>query len=273
MGLARIALRVETDKASLKRVLLDAFGGLSQMHLSTRVLAGECSVNGAVERQWGKKLRLGDMVEIVIDVDAATARRAEAIPLTIIHEDDDVVAIDKAAGMLVHPTKHVKQGTVANAMTHHLGGARFWFPHRLDRETSGVLLVCKTATALREVEQAWRSGAVEKVYVARVAGTPRSQRMDAPIGRHGDEKPEWAVRADGKPAVSELTVIADSLVELRPITGRTNQLRVHCAWLGHPIVGDTLYGGPPADRLYLHAEKLRVARWDLLAQKREAWRD
>ncbi len=246
---------------SLKRFLPARLPTFSAMYLAKCVLAGQCRVDGEV-RPWGFRVRPGESVELEIDPGAATGRTAENIPLEVLFETDELLAIAKPTGMLVHPTKHVKTGTLANALSHYLP-QRFWFPHRLDRETSGVLLVAKTQRALGVVNRAWARGEIFKTYLAVVDGIIQEDRLsiDAPIDRDGEMKPEWGVRPDGKPSQSILTVekrlaSGRTLVRLEPITGRTNQLRIHCAHIGHPIVGDTLYGAGPDRRLFLHALRL-----------------
>lgn len=246
---------------SLKRFLPARLPGFTSMYLAKCVLAGQCRVNGAV-RQWGFRVRPGENVDMEIDPDAATGRRAENIPLKIVFENEELLAVHKPAGMLVHPTKHVKSGTLSNALAYYLP-QRFWFPHRLDRDTSGVLLVAKTDRALAILVRAWQRGEVHKTYLAVVDGEVIEDdiRIDAPIGRDGNSKPEWGVREGGKQALSLLHVVkrlasGRTLVRLTPITGRTNQLRIHCAHIGHPIVGDALYGRGPDQRLYLHALSL-----------------
>ncbi len=231
------------------------------MYLGSRVLQGLCTVNG--ERgEWGRKLRGGEVVTIEVDLEAAQARRPEALPLRVLWEDEEVVAVEKAAGMLVHPTKHTKSGTLANALAHYLGGGRFWFVHRLDRETSGVMAVAKTAAAAGRLGREWEARRVSKRYVALLEGLVDADEMtiEAPIGRDAGRRPQWAVDERGKSATSRLRVKRRAggmtLVEMEPITGRTNQLRLHAAHVGHPIHGDELYGGRAAARLCLHAERL-----------------
>jgi len=234
------------------------------MYLRGRVYQGLCAVDGVVVENWGRKLRAGQVVAIDVDLEAATSRRAEEIALDVLFEDGDIVVVNKPAGMLVHPTMHVKTGTVANALAWHLKGARFWFPHRLDKETSGVLVVAKTEASLRVLTRAWTGGRVSKEYVALVEGVVaiHSLEVDAPIGRDALFKPAWGVRADGKPALSRVSVLerldARTLVKLEPVTGRTNQLRIHCAHVGHPVVGDRIYG-LGGERMYLHA---RCLEWE-----------
>ena len=250
------------ERLSVKSFLTLRLSGLSQMYLWGRVYRGLCSVDGVVVENWGRKVRAGQLVRIDVDLEAATARRPEEIPLAVLFEDEGMLVVNKAAGMLVHPTMHVKSGTLANALAWYLKGGRFWFPHRLDRETSGVLVVAKTEAALRLITKAWTAGRVRKEYVALVEGVVAEDemRIDAPIGRDATAKPAWGVRVEGKEASSRLWVrerySKQTLVGLEPITGRTNQLRIHCAHIGHPIVGDTLYGLGEAARLYLHARRL-----------------
>ncbi len=251
----------EEQRLSVKRFLARRFGGLSQMYLRGRVYQGLCSVDGVVVENWGQKLRAGQHVLIDVDLEAATARRAEEIELEMLFEDDGMIVVNKPAGMLVHPTMHVKTGTLANALAWYLKGARFWFPHRLDQETSGVLVVAKTEAALGMLTRAWAGGRVKKEYVALVEGVVSENfiEIDAPIGRDALLKPAWGVREAGKAALSRLWVQerleSRTLVKLEPVTGRTNQLRIHCAHVGHPIVGDRLYG-QGGEALRLHARRL-----------------
>lgn len=253
----------EEERLSVKSFLAARLGGLSQMYLRSRVYQGQCRVDGVVVENWGRKLRAGQVVEIEVDLEAATARRAEEIAIPVVYEDENMIVVNKPAGMLVHPTMHVKTGTLANALAWRLGGARFWFPHRLDQETSGVLVVAKTEAGMRRLTLAWKAGRVQKEYVALVEGELDASEMviDAPIGREAQAQPPWGVRETGKRALSRLWVEARlagrTLVRLEPVTGRTNQLRIHCAHAGHPIVGDRLYG-TAGGRMYLHARRLEI---------------
>lgn len=271
----RLEVSAAENGLSLKRFLVARFPTHSVMYLAGRVVKGVCWIDGEAAN-WGKKLRVGQAIEIEIDLEAATARTPEDIPLTVIYEDGEILAVDKPPGMLVHPTKHVKSGTLANAISHYLSGQRFWFPHRLDRDVSGVIAIAKTVNATNRLAKLWLSRRVTKRYVALLEGSlPAGQiEIEAPIGRDANRKPEWAVDANGKPSLTKLEVLrnyeATTLVALHPITGRTNQLRLHAAHIGHPIVGDTLYGAKPAERLHLHAHSLALP--DLLLQSQiPAW--
>ncbi|MDX2267163.1 MAG: RluA family pseudouridine synthase [Bryobacter sp.] len=248
---------------SLKRFLVARFPGLSQYYLRSRVHRGLCTINHE-PADWGRKLRGGERIEIEVDLEAENARRPEDLPLEVVFENADLLAVNKAPGMLVHPTKHTKSGTLANAIAHYLKGGRFWFVHRLDRDTSGLLVVAKTAAATHRLAKLWAAREVKKQYQARLAGQIKAHSffIQAPIGRAEGRSPQWAIDPAGKPAQTSGEVLAsnaqNTLVALEPITGRTNQLRLHCAYLGHPIDGDVLYGGTSAERLYLHAAKLEV---------------
>ncbi len=265
----------EEERLSVKSFLAQRFGGLSQMYLRARVYKGFCLLDGEVVVNWGRKLRAGQLISIDVDLEAATARRAEEIALEVLFEDEGMIVLNKAAGMLVHPTMHVKTGTLANALTWHLKGARFWFPHRLDQETSGVLVVAKTEASLGVLTRAWAGGRVKKEYLALVEGIVEIDaiEIDAPIGRDAEATPAWGVRDSGKPALSRLWVEerlgTRTLVKLEPVTGRTNQLRIHCAHLGHPIVGDRLYGRG-GEALRLHARRLEFEGRSFQAEA--AWR-
>ncbi len=249
-------------RLSVKDFLLHHLPGFSLIHLRRAVRDGHCTLDGQPLLNWGLRLQPGQHLILNIDPAAPNARRPEALPLHILYEDADLLALHKPPGQLVHPTLKVKTGTLANALSHHLAGQRFWFPHRLDQLTSGVLLVAKTPTALRTLTRAWPHAV--KHYIALLEGQFPQDQLDihAPIGRDPLAYPPWGVREGGKPAHSRLTVLnrtaGHTRVLLEPLTGRTNQLRIHCAHLGYPILGDPLYGNP-GERLFLHAESLTVA--------------
>jgi RNA polymerase sigma-70 factor (ECF subfamily) len=182
----------------------------------------------------------------------------EDIP--VLYEDEQLLVVVKPSGMLVHPSVREREGTLKQALM--TTRPEVFFPHRLDRDTSGLLVVAKDQNTVRQLGFQFSRREVDKVYGALVAGIvePDAISIDAPLGREASEKPQWNVRAEGKPAASLLRVVErrerDTLVELEPVTGRTNQLRIHCAHIGHPIVGDVWYGGPSASRLMLHAGRL-----------------
>jgi 23S rRNA pseudouridine1911/1915/1917 synthase len=224
----------------------------------------------------GVRISSNDLIEIEADLSRGTAMRPEPIPLDIIFEDAHIIVVNKPAGMLVHPTHRDKNGTMLNALSHHLNRKRlsrrdgeteaFVRPglvHRLDRETSGLIVVAKSTAAHRRLAAGFMKKRVEKLYLALVEGVVDADTgtIELPIGRLADEK-RWDVKTDGKGSVTRFRVrqrLEDrTLIELEPVTGRTNQLRIHCAAIGHPIVGDTRRGGRTHRRLCLHAEKLTL---------------
>ena len=264
----------------LDEFLAERLTGLSRMHIAGLLARGACRVGGEAAHA-GRRLRAGDTVEVEWAGDVPNSMTPEPVPLEVVHEDEHVVVVVKPSGVLVHPTRGVKRGTLANALAYHLNrelldgdraegsptpsGAPFIRPgivHRLDRDTSGLLVVAKTQGALSRLTQHFQRRLVEKLYVAIVGGLlePDELSIDAPIGRDEGARPPWRVLEAGKHAQTRLRVAGRgarrTLVELEPLTGRTNQLRIHCAHAGHAIVGDVLYAGEPHARLCLHASRL-----------------
>ena len=255
--------------------LFERFGSLSRMYLRELVRSNQVQVNGHFPNI-GTKLRADDFIEIEVDMSRGTSMQPEDIPIDIIFEDEHIIVVNKPVGMLVHPTHRDKNGTLLNALTYHLNkqsvpkelkhGAtkRPGLVHRLDKETSGLMVVAKTLPTHRRLARDFMKKRVGKSYVAKVEGLLRKDTglIELPIGRYADKK-LWDVKQDGKVAVSRYEVIDrfddSSLVELEPITGRTNQLRIHCASIGHPIVGDVQRGGRVYRRLCLHARRLEFS--------------
>lgn len=266
----RFEFVVTTDfnRFRLDEFLYAKFPYLGRMYLRELVRDGKCDVNGAHENR-GRVLKSGDFVEVTVDRARRTSLHPEPIPINVIFEDGDLLVVDKPSGMLIHPTVGVRTGTLLNAVAYHFGDAddeefrRAGLVHRLDKDTSGVVLIAKNLRSHRVLARHFQRKMVEKRYLALVDGTvvPDSGEIEAPIGRFAEQR-VWAVKIDGKPSVSRFRVIrraADrTLVELEPVTGRTNQLRIHLAHIGHPIVGDPKYGGRAFERLCLHAHRLRI---------------
>lgn len=254
------------DGEALRRLdafLFDRIGSLSRGQIRSGIRDGAARVNGEVANA-GWKLRAGDEVVSSLDESRPSSMRAEPMELRILRETASWAAIDKPAGMLVHPTLKVKSGTLLNGLAALWAnqGIRPGLANRLDQPTSGVVLVAKTPQAGRALGKAMGSGAFHKRYRAIVEGVvdEDSLTIDAPIARIAHDVPHWGVRKEGKPSLSRLWVVeravGHTLVDLEPVTGRTNQLRVHCAHIGRPILGDEVYGGSPAERLFLHAMSL-----------------
>lgn len=253
------------SRTRLEDHLLHTFPEVSKMYLRELVRDEKCEVNGRNENI-GYRLRPGDLIEIWMDATRGTAMVAEPLPIDIVFEDPDIVVVNKPPGMLVHPSHREKRGTLLNALAHHLnqhGGThiRAGLVHRLDKDTSGLIAVAKNAHSHRVLARHFMKKRVRKKYFALVEGKVEQEEgtITQPIGRHAELK-HWTVIDDGKYSETRFWMrerVSDvTFLELEPVTGRTNQLRIHCQAIGHPIVGDTRRGGRPAERLYLHAARL-----------------
>jgi len=264
----RVEHIVEAGKRGvrLEDLLCERFRALSKMYLREVVKSGACEVNGRHENI-GYKLRPNDYIEIELDLSREHSMLPQDIPLDIVHEDTDLIVVVKPAGMLVHPSHREKNGTLLNALAFHFNrnGGRVVRPglvHRLDKGTSGLMVVAKNARAHTILCRQFQRRTVEKLYLALVQGYVASDEgtISGNIGRHAELK-FWGIKEDGKPSESRYRVRERSngrtLLELEPVTGRTNQLRIHCASLGHPIVGDKERGGGATKPLHLHAALLK----------------
>ncbi|HEY0407460.1 MAG TPA: RluA family pseudouridine synthase [Pyrinomonadaceae bacterium] len=263
----RFQIEQETAGRRLDEFLATRLGWLSRLRIAHLLAEGACSVNSMAARA-GQAVRAGDIVEIRLEESAPGAMTPEALPLEIVYEDESLLVLVKTAGMLVHPTRGVKSGTLANALAYHLNReatteiVRPGIVHRLDRATSGLMVIAKHQRALSILSRHFHQRLVEKRYLALVEGSINEDEcVKAPIGRGSERQPHWIVLESGRPAETRLRALERrngmTLVELEPVTGRTNQLRIHCAHLGHPIVGDEWYGSKrAANRLCLHAAHL-----------------
>jgi 23S rRNA pseudouridine1911/1915/1917 synthase len=252
-------------KKRLEDFLLDRFRSLSKMYLRETVKTEKCEVNGRLENR-GYRLKTNDFVEIEIDTAREHSMKPQDIPCEIVFEDEEFLIVNKESGMLVHPTHWEKNGTLLNAVAYHLNSnsdnfVRPGLVHRLDKETSGLIAIAKTSHAHRVLADHFHRKLVEKRYVALVDGLVKENDgvIIAPIGRFAEEK-LWNIKEDGKHAETRFRVLKrnkdTTLLELEPVTGRTNQLRIHCAYIGHPIMGDLRYHGREFQRLCLHAQRL-----------------
>ncbi len=246
---------------------------ISRAYAAKLIEAGNVAVNNEPQVKPGYKLRGADSVAITYDEIAAAL--IPEIELPIIYEDDDCVVIDKPVGLLTH-SKGVfnPEATVASWLHSHLQAElaeadtgpnnRAGIVHRLDRATSGLLICAKSATALTWLQKQFSQRRTKKTYIAVVSGTFQHPEavIDLPIERDPKKPQTFRVGANGKTATTTYKVLKTdgkhSLVELKPQTGRTHQLRVHMNYLKHPIVGDTLYGGEVAKRMFLHAHQLEL---------------
>jgi 23S rRNA pseudouridine1911/1915/1917 synthase len=241
-------------------------GKVSRAFVGKLCEQGKVLVNGKVETKAGYKLRAGD--EVTVDYDFAELEKIPDIDLPVLYEDDDCLVVNKPVGVLSHSKGAFNpEGTVATFVrdkVRDMDGDRAGIVHRLDRATSGVMIVAKHPEALSWLQKQFSQRKVKKTYYAVIAGTLKEERaiIDMPIERNPKEPKTFRVGTHGKPATTQYEVAktngTHSLVKLQPQTGRTHQLRVHLKQLGHPIVGDTFYEGEKAERLYLHAETLEI---------------
>lgn len=252
----------------------------SRSRIQEWIRDGRVIVNGAAARA-SYLIRGGESIQVEPADPAPLRAEPEEIPLTVLYEDADVVAVDKPAGMVVHAGAGVHSGTLVNALLHRFGALsavggemRPGIVHRLDRYTSGVILVAKNDAAHRKLAVQFSSRRVEKVYLALVHGAVKqeSDSIDKPIARDPIHRTRMTARLrDGRPAHTEYRVTARlagfTFLEVKIGTGRTHQIRVHLASIGHPVAGDTLYGAPaqvaghaPLGRYFLHAHRIRFLR-------------
>ena len=278
----------------LDRWLAEQLPDRSRSEIQRWIKEGLVAVDGQAARA-SARLEQGQQIELAIPEIAPPADLApEALPLTIVYEDDDLLVVDKPAGMVVHPAPGHSGGTLVNAVLHHcpqiegVGGERRpGIVHRLDKETSGLIVVAKNDHAHRFLQAQFKDRTVYKEYLALVEGrlTPARGRITAPIGRHPDDRKRQAVLpvdpqtgvSAGRDAITDYNVLGVyaapgtssgapattfSLVSAELHTGRTHQIRVHFAWYKHPVVGDTVYGlrkqRLKLDRHFLHAHRLRL---------------
>lgn len=280
-GLHRFSVSVEESGLRLDRFLSSHFPELSRTRLQQFVDEGRARVGGAVPKR-SYRLEAGEFVELEIPPSTPPGIEAEAIPIEVLYEDEDLAVVNKPAGLIVHPGAGSKAGTLAAAFLHRFGNLsavggplRPGIVHRLDKGTSGALIVARNDAAHRCLVDEFRDRRVEKTYLALLHGRMKedSGRIELPVARDLRRRTRMtARRREGRPAHTDWRVRARldgfTLVEANLRTGRTHQLRVHFAALGHPVVGDTLYGAPrvvraggaelsPLGRNFLHAARLR----------------
>jgi 23S rRNA pseudouridine1911/1915/1917 synthase len=273
--LVRFQAEIGDAGKRLDQVLQGRFPEFSRSRIQEWIKAGRVLVNGRPERP-SHPVRTGESIEMEPAEPPPLHASPEAIPLHVLYEDDDLVAVDKPAGMVVHAGAGVHSGTLVNALLHRfgelsrVGGAlRPGIVHRLDRYTSGVLLVAKNDRAHQNLAEQFSGRRVEKTYLALVHGVVKAEtgRIERPIARDPVHRTRMTARlAQGRAAWSEYRVLrrfaAFTLVEVRIGTGRTHQIRVHLSSIGHPVAGDTLYGAArtPEPRFFLHAHRIRFQR-------------
>jgi 23S rRNA pseudouridine1911/1915/1917 synthase len=258
--------------------VVSMMAAISRSAASDLVAAGSVTVNGKVVTARSHRLELGDDVEVpeVVGKAAVVVEPDATVPLTVVYDDADVIVVDKAPGVVVHPGTGNTTGTLVNALVHRypelVGVGEPYRPglvHRLDADTSGLMVVARTAAAYDDLTEQMAVRSIERLYDALVWGTfeTPSGRIDAPVGRSRRHPTRMAMAADGRPAMTDYEVVATyrdpvevSLLRCRLHTGRTHQIRVHLSGIGHPVVGDPLYAGVrqslAVPRLWLHAAEL-----------------
>lgn len=280
----RLTVAPEESGQRLDQYLSAHLAELSRTRLQALIDRGQVRVNG-VARKRSHRVDTGEALVVEIPAPQPSHAEPEAIPLDILYEDADVIVVNKPAGMVVHPGAGVKRGTLVNALLHRYGAGenlssvggelRPGIVHRLDKETSGALLVARNDAAHRALAEQFAGRQIEKTYVALLHGkiSGEAGRVELPVARDLHRRTRMTTRRrEGRPARTDwrllLRVASFSLIEANLHTGRTHQIRVHFSALGHPVVGDTLYGAPrlpkagaktmePLERNFLHAARLR----------------
>ena len=253
-------------------VLLSEQSGLTRSRVATLMEEGNVTVDGQTVTKAGLKAKAGSTVTLVIPAPKPAVPEAQDIPLTILYEDADLAVVVKPCGMVVHPAAGNEDGTLVNALLHHLdslggigGELRPGIVHRLDKDTSGLLLVAKNDASQLALSEQLSERSMEKHYRALVEGNIRedSGRIEAAIARSKKDRKKMAVDEEGREAITEWTVLERgrgvTLLDVHILTGRTHQIRVHTKHIGHPVCGDPIYGSPKGakvPRLMLHAYSL-----------------
>ncbi|MEZ4668868.1 MAG: RluA family pseudouridine synthase [Anaerolineae bacterium] len=261
----------------LDKLVVEQVGdSLSRAQVQVLIKEGKVTVNGSPVKS-GVKLKGGEHIQVIIPVRETPAEvLPEAIALNVLYEDDVLAVIDKPAGMTVHPGVGNETGTLVSAMlarwpeivAMNIVEKRAGIVHRLDKDTSGLIVIARTDAARLKLQAQFQSRTVEKVYLALLEKKPPTEtgRIEAPIGRDPNQRKRMAVMRGGKPAITEYQVVEQdfngeqALVRVRLLTGRTHQIRVHMAFIGCPIVGDSVYGYRKQrlklKRQFLHAAEL-----------------
>jgi len=268
--MSELQLTVDVPDVRLDKFLAGRCPGISRSQLQKLIEQDMVLVNGNGARS-AQKLNLGDMVAVSLPSPASDQAEAEQIPLNVVYEDECLLVVDKPAGLTVHPAPGHSRHTLVNALLAHCPSlARLpWrdrpgIVHRLDKDTSGLMVVAKSTEVQEHLIQQFSSRSVQKMYLALVDGliTQREGVVEGPIGRDPDDRKLMAIVEGGREARTRFRVLEyrdnHTLLEVTPETGRTHQIRVHLAAIGYPVFGDRLYGrkSPHLRRQFLHAARL-----------------
>lgn len=264
----------------LDRVLADSLTGISRSRLSQLIAAEAVSCNGATIKDGNYRVKSGDVLIVAIPAAIPAEPQGQDIPLKIVYEDDDLIVVDKQPGLVVHPAAGNPDGTLVNALIAHCGDSlkgvggelRPGIVHRIDKDTSGLLVAAKNDRAMGSLAKQFANHTIERAYNAVIWGVPRQREgiVDTQMGRSPfDRKRMTVLRAGGKRAITRYKVLETfgddirgfaSLIECRLETGRTHQIRVHMTHLGHPLIGDPVYGrARQAPRAKTDAEEIAFA--------------
>ncbi|MBF0371494.1 MAG: RluA family pseudouridine synthase [Magnetococcales bacterium] len=261
MNQRHLTLLPEAQGERLDKALAQAAGDLSRTAIQRLLKEGAISHEGQIVTNPREKVAGGEAYLLLIPDPTPIEAQPEAIPLDILHEDDHLVVVNKPAGLVVHPSPGTPNGTLVNALLHHclgpggglsgIGGAiRPGIVHRLDKDTSGVLVVAKNDITHQGLAEQFQAHTASRHYLAVIKGVPRGGggELSAPIGRHPKHRQRQAVTPRGREAITHYQTLEHlppfTLVQCRLETGRTHQIRVHMAHLGHPLLGDPLYARP-----------------------------
>jgi 23S rRNA pseudouridine1911/1915/1917 synthase len=238
----------------LDQTLAEMFPDYSRSRIKDWILAGNVKVNGEVQIRAREKMYGGEEIIIYAEIEPELRFEAQNIPLNIVYEDDDIIVINKPAGLVVHPGAGNPDGTVLNALLHHCPQLdivpRAGIVHRLDKDTTGLMVVAKTIAAQTNLVESLQAREITREYEAIANGIMTAGGIvDEPIGRHATKRTNMAVTISGRPSVTHYRVLEKyrlhTRLRLRLETGRTHQIRVHMAHITHPLVGDPAYGGRP----------------------------
>ncbi len=270
-----IGLTIQEIQAGerIDKLIAAQFDELSRSAVQRLIKEGLITVNGSPVKA-SYRLEAGDLVQVRVPLPQPADIRPEAIPLAVLHEDDTLIVVDKPAGMVTHPAYGHTSGTLVNALLAHCptlahmdDPERAGIVHRLDKDTSGVIVVAKTEASRQALQAQFKARKVQKTYLALVEGHPQPERgiVEAAIGRDPNNRKRMTVLRRGRQAITAYHVLElfdrHSLLQVEPKTGRTHQIRVHMAFLRHPVVGDRVYGyrkqRVPLKRHFLHAQHIR----------------